>query len=181
MGDTHIINTRFAELWIETEAKLFAFLRTIIPDHHQREDISQNVALIAYRKFRTFDAAKASFSTWVCGIAKYEALDSVRRDAKRKVIFNSETLEKISEYYTAKNSHAEEEDLRLKALPECLKKLPEAQRKLLEMRYVQEMTSDDIARATNLTSVNVRVRISRIRTQLKTMILSHLNSIMPKM
>ena len=55
----------------------------------------------------------------------------------------------------------------LGALFQAMEKLPESQRKLLKMHLLQGMTYDEIAAATGLTPLNIRVQVSLARKKLK--------------
>ena len=55
----------------------------------------------------------------------------------------------------------------LGALFQAMENLPESQRKLLKMHLLQGMTYDEIAAATGLTPLNIRVQVSLARKKLK--------------
>ena len=55
----------------------------------------------------------------------------------------------------------------LGALFQAMEKLPESQRKVLKMHLLQGMTYDEIAAATGLTPLNIRVQVSLARKKLK--------------
>jgi len=57
----------------------------------------------------------------------------------------------------------------LKMIRECMARLPEKQRKVLEMRVFQNMPYPKIARITGLSEINVRVKLSEARKKLKRM------------
>ena len=55
----------------------------------------------------------------------------------------------------------------LGTLFQAMEKLPESQRKILKMHLLQGMTYDEIAAATGLTPLNIRVQVSLARKKLK--------------
>jgi RNA polymerase sigma-70 factor (ECF subfamily) len=55
----------------------------------------------------------------------------------------------------------------LGTLFQAMEKLPESQRKILKMHLLQGMTYDEIAAATGLTPLNLRVQVSLARKKLK--------------
>lgn len=55
----------------------------------------------------------------------------------------------------------------LGALFQAMENLPESQRKILKMHLLQGMTYDEIAAATGLTPLNIRVQVSLARKKLK--------------
>ena len=52
----------------------------------------------------------------------------------------------------------------------CMARLPSSQRKILEMRVFEDIPYPEIARRTGLSEVNVRVKLSNARKNLKKMI-----------
>ena len=60
-----------------------------------------------------------------------------------------------------------EEREAVSALAKAMQKLPESQRKVLEMRVLQDMSYDRIAIETGMTQLTLRVLLSRARKSLK--------------
>jgi RNA polymerase sigma-70 factor (ECF subfamily) len=158
----------FSALWLKAESSLLAYLRMFIPFQDARDDLAQDIALIAFRKFDTFDSSKASFATWIRGIAKFEVLNSRRKFATSKVTFNSDTVDKLTVAYEEEEEATGNEYMKI--LKECLNDLDEDQRELLMLKYEGGLSSDEIAEKTGLTSVNVRVKLNRLREKLKGML-----------
>ena len=57
----------------------------------------------------------------------------------------------------------------LARIRECMARLPEKQRKVLEMRVFENMPYPQIAQLTGLSETNVRVKLSEARKKLKRM------------
>lgn len=60
-----------------------------------------------------------------------------------------------------------EEREELNRIARAMEKLPESQRKILEMRVLQDMSYDRIAAETGISSLSLRVLLSRARKSLK--------------
>ena len=58
---------------------------------------------------------------------------------------------------------------KLQRIRECMARLPDSQRKVLEMRVFENIPYPEIARRTGLSEINVRVKLSVARKKLKKM------------
>lgn len=75
--------TAFALLYQATAAKLFGIVLRINPDRAQAEDVLQEVYVNVWRAAGTYDAVRAQPMTWLTGIARHGAIDSLRRNRAR--------------------------------------------------------------------------------------------------
>ena len=86
----------FVELFTAHEQALRAFVRTLVPTWHDADEIVQEVALTAWRKFGEFEIG-TSFISWVCMIARFKALSYRRKMARDKLSFNRELMELMAD------------------------------------------------------------------------------------
>ncbi len=152
---------RFCALWQDAESSLNAFIRMMAPNSSDFDDIVQETALTAFRKFESFDESQASFSTWVRGIAKFEVLNRRRSYARSKIMFSSETIDLLEG--TAFQVEEEKPDERLDQLKLSMGELDDAQRKMLEMKYIHGYDSERIGKELGISAGNARIRLMRIR------------------
>ena len=69
----------FRLLYDRLSPGILAVLMNMLSDRHLAEDILQETMIQTWRKAVTFDASKASASTWVMTIARNRALDLLRK------------------------------------------------------------------------------------------------------
>ncbi len=69
----------FATLYRLSRAHLFAVILRIHPDRAQAEDVLQEVFINVWRAAQGFDATRSQALTWMTGIARNRAIDSLRR------------------------------------------------------------------------------------------------------
>ena len=69
----------FATLYERTSSHLFAVVLRINRDRAHAEDILQEVYVNVWRAAQSFDAAQSQPLTWLTGIARNRAIDSLRR------------------------------------------------------------------------------------------------------
>jgi len=78
---------------------------------------------------------------------------------------NAELPEELQGYESADTSIENRETIRRTA--EVIEKLPENQRKVLEMKVLEGLTYEEISERTGLTTLSLRVLLSRARATLK--------------
>jgi RNA polymerase sigma-70 factor (ECF subfamily) len=74
---------QFAALWTAAQPTISAFIRTLIRDFQQADEVLQRVAVTLVRKFDQYDPSRP-FGAWAIGVAKYEVLYFRRERATDK-------------------------------------------------------------------------------------------------
>jgi RNA polymerase sigma factor (sigma-70 family) len=69
----------FAALYERTSAQLFGVVLRIQRDRAQAEDLLQEIYVSVWKAAAGFDAARSQPMTWLTGIARNRAIDSLRR------------------------------------------------------------------------------------------------------
>lgn len=82
------------------------------------------------------------FAAWSIRIARNKVIDHVRKSKKRKVFYSDETLDLLSDL---RSNESQARERRVKALEDCLSKLPAKEQDLLRMRYSQHATTKSLA------------------------------------
>lgn len=152
----------FTQRWIESEPSVSAYVFASISSFHDAEDLIQRVAQELARRYDEYDSGRP-FIGWALWIAKSRVIDFYRTQGRSKLLFSDEILQRLSETIAEQSSGRSE---RRQALDGCLETLPPRSRKLLNLRYVENLSAAELAKVTNSTSGSVRVLLSRIRTAL---------------
>ncbi|MBN1674124.1 MAG: sigma-70 family RNA polymerase sigma factor [Kiritimatiellae bacterium] len=153
----------FLTLFLKHQAHIKAFICSLVRDHYAAEDVVQEVALVLWRKFEEYDAARP-FGAWARGIAVRKIMQSVAKQSGRSVVLSPEAIEAISEAYDAErlDPPAEQEALRT-----CMQRLPEKARRLLALRYEERLRLREIAGRVQSTLDAVHKALSRLRERLQ--------------
>lgn len=154
---------QFAALWASTQSTISGFIRTLIPDYQQADEVVQRVAVTLVRKFDQYDQTRP-FAAWAVGVAKNEVLYFRRQRATDKHLFGDDIVEQIASRY---ERLAEELDPLRDALKECLNKLNDRSKLAVELRYRRGMKSGAIAEEMELTAGAVRMLLYRVRDILR--------------
>ncbi len=164
--------------------RLYRVARSIVRNEDEAEDIMQDAYVRAFDKLHQFQG-RSEFSTWLTRIAVYEAL-ARRREGHRWVSLESGEdqggldLESFSTPVRSPEDQAGDREL-LSFLTEAVDALPESHRAVVMLRAVEGMSTADTSYCLGISSENVRVRMHRARSQLKSSLERRLGGSMEKL
>ncbi|GAB5442097.1 MAG: sigma-70 family RNA polymerase sigma factor [Fuerstiella sp.] len=152
----------FTHHWLEVEPSVSAYVFASISGFHDAEDVVQRIAQELARRFDEYESSRP-FVGWALWIAKSRVIDFYRAQDRKRVIFSDALLERLADTIA---QQADGRSDRREALEACLDELPPKSRRLLDLRYVEELSAAEMAQETGSTSGSVRVLLSRVRTVL---------------
>lgn len=152
----------FAYHWLDAEPSVSAYVFASITGFHDAEDVVQQVAQELARRFDEYDSNRP-FLGWALWIAKSRVIDFYRAQGRTQVVFSDELLGHLADTIARE---ADGRSHRREALEACLDELPPRSRRLLDLRYADEMSAAEAARELGSTADSVRVLLSRVRTAL---------------
>ncbi|HWL09809.1 MAG TPA: sigma-70 family RNA polymerase sigma factor [Planctomicrobium sp.] len=141
---------------------LYAYAISLGADLHQADDVMQDASVVLWQQFDQFEAG-TSFVRWGRVIVRNVFRNHRRSQWRRKYLFSPLLIEKLFETQCAAEELLE---IRLIALRECLKKLPRADRQLVNAFYQKGSTLSDRARAAGKDPNILHKAVSRIRLRL---------------
>ncbi|MEM6259792.1 MAG: sigma-70 family RNA polymerase sigma factor [Planctomycetota bacterium] len=153
----------FAKLWLQNQHAIGGFVCVHVSDHHLADDIIQEVAELAAEKFEQYDPSRP-FIGWLIGIARNRIAQAYRERGRRPVVYSSEVLDSIANAYTTMQ---QTDDDRLDGLRECMSKLSDRHRRVIELRYARQLTSENIASQVGCSPRAVTSMLQRIREALR--------------
>ena len=154
---------QFGELLAESQRDLFGFIYSLVQHHADAEDVFQQVTIVLWEKFGTFEVG-TNFAAWSTTVAHNVARDFIRSRRRNAITFSDEVLDAIAAAYSAKRcwSNRDTSD----ALANCLKRLSEKDRRLVDRCYAPDRDFAAIARDENRTIGAIYQAICRIRKNL---------------
>jgi RNA polymerase sigma-70 factor (ECF subfamily) len=162
----------FDEVLRETQSHLRAYIAGMGVPRHDVDDLAQDVYVELYRCMNRIPA-EVTVKQWLKGIARNLCLNYFRRTARRGRLHREALAEMLIDLtYEAKSNWYE--GAVQTALEKCFEKLPKESRKLVKLRYEEEMPSQTMAEQLGSTSEAIRVALFRIRNVLKDCIASRL-------
>jgi RNA polymerase sigma-70 factor, ECF subfamily len=123
-------------LYMRYAAEVEAYVRSIVRDSHEAEDIAHNVFAKLVPSLARYEERSVPFAAWIMRVARNAALDSIRQ--RRAIPY--EDVRKVDTRQVEGIFSAVSESLR-----HALSELPEEQRRVLLMRHMLGMTPGEIA------------------------------------
>ena len=150
----------------ENADMLTAYLRSSIDDTASVDDLFQETMIVAWNRLGDYDKSRP-FGPWLRGIARNLVLAHFRSTKKSPAWCSPEVLDAIESCFQTSLS-SPERTFREQAdtLLECIQRLSDRLRVVVEMLYARGMSSRQAATALDESEATVRKRAQRARTQL---------------
>jgi RNA polymerase sigma-70 factor (ECF subfamily) len=142
------------------ETKVFRMALAILKDPAHAEDITQDIFLKLWQAFRGYDG-RASPGTWLYTIARNTCLTASRSASYRKTMPLDEAIEPAASPLGSP---------RQLELAQCIERLPEIQRLVVTLFYLEDKRVDEVARMLGMPEGTVKSHLHRARLTLAGMI-----------
>jgi RNA polymerase sigma-70 factor (ECF subfamily) len=152
---------RLVELY---EVKVFRMAVMFLKDAGRAEEVAQDIFLKLWQVLPAYDG-RAAPSTWLYTIARNTCLSALRSEVHRRTL----RLDSIAEPVAAGVAGGRDVLNRIE-LERCLERLPEIQRDVITLFYLQERSVDEVARMLDLPDGTVKSHLHRARLALAVMI-----------
>lgn len=139
---------------------LTAYIRSLLWNQSALDDVFQETAIVAWRKFDDFDRSRP-FGAWVRGIAQRIVLDHHKRGRNKAAATDPVVLAELDRRFEHAESGAAG-DLRDR-VRRCTEALPAPMREVVDLTYARGMLLAAIARSLNMTEEAVKKRVQRAR------------------
>ncbi|HEX2467338.1 MAG TPA: sigma-70 family RNA polymerase sigma factor [Solirubrobacterales bacterium] len=150
-GALHDLYERYA-------SNVFSYVRTIVHDEHEAEDVTQHVFTKLLTRIDSYEERSVPFAAWLLRIARNCAIDHVR--SNRAI---------CCEDVAAVDRRAYDEIAadRRHAIEEALRSLPDGQRRVVVLRHVIGLSPREIATQMGKTEGAVHTLHHRARRSLR--------------
>ncbi len=152
----------FVRLFVSHEGRLRAFIRALLPTWADVDEVMQETSLVAWRKFDRFERG-TNFSAWVTTIARFEALDHLRRRGRDHLMFSEAVADLLAEEAAPEGDMLERQR---RALERCLAKLGDAERELLLLSYQPGARLHEVAARAGRSVQGHYKSVQRLRSRL---------------
>jgi RNA polymerase sigma-70 factor (ECF subfamily) len=158
-----IISEQILELLTSHQRRIAGYLRTLVPNRIDAEEILQEVNLHICRHATEFEPG-TDFSAWSLRIAHFCVLTWRRRRSRDRLTFDDELLERLA---SSAQSGMERRDRRRDALEVCLTKLSSHDQDLLAKFYKDsDLTPQGFAAQVGRSAKGIYETLDRIRVRL---------------
>ena len=159
----------FAELCMPFSGMVYRHCLHMLKTPADAEDAAQETMLRAYRGISRF-AGSSGVATWLYRIAHNTCLDMLKKPHKRRENISMEQLREAGLEPAAPLDTPEDRYLRgeeAQLLLAAVAQLPQDQQLLLNLRYGQGMSYEELARATGLRDGTVKSKLNRAKARLQ--------------
>ena len=144
----------------EYRHKVFRMAVAMLRDAGRAEDVTQDIFVKLWRALPIYDG-RASVGTWLYTIARNTCLSAIRAEGYRRTA----ALEDVGGAEPAVSSPA---PLAI-SVEQCLSRLPDVQRQVVTLFYMQERSVSDLAAMLDLPAGTVKSHLHRARRALAVM------------
>jgi RNA polymerase sigma-70 factor, ECF subfamily len=134
----HFLYVRFAD-------DVCGYVRSIVQDSHEAEDITQNVFAKLMTSIQKYEPREVPFAAWILRVSRNAALDHLR--ARRQIPFEEVRIDD--------DGHEQVGFERSQCLRDALSALPPDQREVLVLRHVAGFSPGEIALQLGKTEASV--------------------------
>lgn len=170
------IAKEFAQYYEQLKKPIFNYLLYRVSfDRDLAEDLTADVFMKAYEHFHTYDRAR-SFKTWVFTIAHNHLINYLT--GRKQTLSLDETIKVEDNEPAISDSYADEIDMQMtmEHLMTVIQSLPDYQRELITMRYVNDFSNSEIASVLGKDEGAVRTALSRAIAAIRNNYIRHRNS-----
>jgi RNA polymerase sigma-70 factor, ECF subfamily len=157
------LQVNFLHVFTQHRNQIYSYIYSLLPNRDDAEDVFQRTSLILWKKFPEYDAS-GSFFSWACGVAFYEVKNFIRVAQRKRLQFRDDVIQQLAD------ERAGVPQLKLNqraaALQDCIKKLKEKDRKLVNQVYRDQTPVKELAEATGAAVQTLYNRLNQIRHQL---------------
>lgn len=155
----------------ENEERINGICRYYSSNEDDQKDMYQEVLINIWKSLDNY-RGEAQWSTWVYRVSVNTALGYAKKEIRRQKIFIRKDNDKISDLLDYDNYPALEKETMLKALESKINMLSIVDKIIITL-VLESVSHKEIATIIGITEPNVRVKIHRIKTELKEMLSNH--------
>ena len=149
----------FSELIARHQSELYAYIFAIVQNWEDAHDLYQSTCLVLWRKFESF-LPDSSFFAWARQTAKIEARSFLRHKRSSNHV-SEELVDALADIVVDTQDDGAEPYLA--AMRRCREKLNATDNELLQLRYVEDLGTREIADRLQRLQSNVCHSLHRIR------------------
>ena len=153
-------------LFARHHVRMYRFVLRLVRNEATAEDLISDVFLDVWRQAGKFEG-RSAVSTWMLSIARFKALSALRRRPEQEL--DDETAQAIED-------HADDPEVALakkdkgSVLRQCLTRLSEEHREIVDLVYYHEKSVEEVARIVGIPEGTVKTRMFYARQKLATLV-----------
>ena len=122
-----------------------------------RMEVLNDSVLAVWDNIDSFDESRSSFKNWCAGVARFKAIDALRKEIRHKSV----DLDEISNYLESEN------EIDIDESAEILKVLDEKDREIFRKLFIEGYSYDDLAKVYDISKAGLYNRVARGKKKIK--------------
>ncbi len=156
----------FMRLYQANELKIYGFIRSLVPNWNEADDLVQNTTIVLWSKFDNFELG-TNFIAWALKIARIEVMRFYKKKKEEKMRFSQVAVETIADKNLRSSSEVSYKiSDQHEALHRCIGKLSEKDREILTLRYEAGASTESVAKHIGRGIYAVYKKLNVIHTKL---------------
>lgn len=172
------MNTKpnFNEFYKQYRNGVLAYIKSRFNrSQEEAEELANDSLLKGYKNFDNYDENKGSLFRWLCSVAFQVATDHIRTDHRKHFSNVDDYLTDdgnsfIEPAYNETASHNVEAHDTMSAIQSAMQRLSDNNRRVAELRFIDELSYKEIAKIVNLPVNNVCQIVARSRAKLQALL-----------
>jgi len=144
------------------QSHLYAFIGSLLGSTREAPDVLQETNLVLWQRSAEYDPARP-FLPWAYTLARYQVMTHRKKISRDRVVLDDDLMGEVAAAVASRNHNLED---RLRALGECIGKLPGPQRDLIRRRYADGQAVKALAAERGQPPKALAVLLYRIRLAL---------------
>lgn len=161
----------YRKLFSEFGGIVFSLISRMVGDTADAEELTQDVFLKLFGTLQHYQQQGVGFAAWIRRIAYNKAIDHLRRTRPNTISIDDVPGFQLSVEH---EENVNVSELKIEQLMQAIANLPEKDRTLLHLFYIDDLPLKEIAFITSTDSTTLAMRLSRIRQRLKKQLASTL-------
>lgn len=151
---------------------VFTAIANVLNDHHDAEDVMQEVLVQIWNKAHLYEPRKGKPLTWITTMARNRAIDKIRSKQRRSRLNDDFESESRTEQPEFEESSADQCEVleRNRIVRSAVAKLTDDQKQAIELAYFSGLTQAEVADKLNEPLGTVKARIRRGVTRLEALV-----------
>ncbi len=145
--------------WTKAQPAVGRFIRSFILNPDDAQDILQEVALSVVDSFDKYDSSRP-FEGWAIGIARNRLRAHLRKVYQKRELNLDDAVDRVADAFEQLTPQLDD---RKEALRDCLNRVPRETRRILALRYDEELKPAAIAKEISRSPNHVAVILHRAR------------------
>lgn len=153
----------FQALYRKYSGLIFTAIANVLNDHHDSEDVMQEVLVQLWNKAHLYEPRKGKPLTWITTMARNRAIDRIRSKQRRSRLNDDFEHENKTDQFEFEDSSADvcEVNERSLIVRNAVAKLTPDQKEAIVLSYFSGLTQAEVAEKLNEPLGTVKARIRR--------------------